>query len=105
MSHTVATKSNFQSEVLDYKGKVLVDFWASWCGPCLMLGPIIEEIGDEMGDKVKVVKVNVDEENELAAQYNISSIPSVFIFVDGEVKENIVGFRQKQEYLQALNKY
>jgi thioredoxin 1 len=86
-------------------GKVLVDFWAPWCGPCQMLGPIIEEVEKEMGDKIKVQKINVDEETELAAQYTISSIPAVYIFVDGEVKETIVGLRQKQDYIDALNRY
>jgi len=86
-------------------GKVLVDFWAPWCGPCQMLGPIIEEVEKEMGDKIKVQKINVDEDQELAGQYNVSSIPAVFIFVDGQIKETIIGLRQKQDYLDALNRY
>lgn len=95
------TKSNFQSEVLDFKGKVLVDFWADWCGPCQMLNPTIDEIAVEKPD-VKIVKVNVDEEIELAATYNISSIPAIMIFDNGKPIKTIVGFRQKQEYLQVL---
>jgi len=86
-------------------GKVLVDFWAPWCGPCQMLGPIMQEVEKEMGDKIKVQKINVDEDTQLANQYNISSIPAVYIFVDGEVKETIIGLRQKQDYIDALNRY
>ncbi len=95
-------QDSFQTEVLDFNGKVLVDFWASWCGPCQMLGPIIDEIGDEYKDKVKVVKIDVDENQNLALQYNISSIPAVLIFDQGKVIETIIGFHQKQDYLKAL---
>jgi len=101
MSQAVTT-TNFQSEVLEYNGKVLVDFWATWCGPCLMLAPVIEEIAAELGDKVKVVKVDVDSESDLASQYNVVSIPTVVIFNNGKKVTSLVGFRQKQEYLQAL---
>lgn len=101
--YTVATTDNFKSEVLDNKGKVLVDFWAPWCGPCQMLGPIIEEIGEENKDKVKVVKLNVDENNEIAGQYNVTAIPTVILFENGEIKQTFVGFRQKQDYLAAIN--
>lgn len=97
-----ATKASFQTEVLDFKGKVLVDFWAEWCGPCQMLNPIIDEIAAEKPD-VKIVKVNVDEEIDLAAAYNISSIPAIMIFDNGKPVKTIIGFRQKQEYLQVLN--
>lgn len=85
-------------------GITLVDFWAPWCGPCQMLGPVIEEIKTELAGKVNVQKVNVDEENELANQYGISSIPAVLIFKDGELKETIIGFRPKQDYINAVNK-
>ena len=87
---------------MDVKGKVLVDFWAPWCGPCQMLGPVLEEIGEDLGDKVKVVKINVDEENTLASQYNVSAIPTVILFEDGQPKETFVGFRQKQDYIDAV---
>lgn len=104
MSHIELTDDNLQSEVLDHKGVVLVDFWAPWCMPCQMLGPIIEELGKEMGDKVKIGKMNVDENQEMAAKYEVRSIPNVMVFKDGEMVEQIVGVRTKEEYVEALNK-
>jgi thioredoxin 1 len=98
------TKETFQSEVIDFKGKILVDFWAPWCGPCQMLTPLMEEISVEMEGQVKVGKVNVDEEQQLALQYNVSSIPMVVLFENGEIKETIIGFRQKADYISAINK-
>ena len=96
------TLQNFDSEVIQSSQKVLVDFWAPWCGPCTMLSPVIDEISLELGDQVKIVKINVDENQELANKYNISSIPAVLIFDKGQVKDSLIGFRQKQEYLNAL---
>ena len=97
-------KENFKSEVLDFEGKVLVDFWAPWCGPCQMLGPVLEEIGTELSSKVKIVKINVDEESELAAQYNVSAIPTVILFNKGQIIDTFIGFKQKEDYVKAINK-
>lgn len=102
MANSIKT-ADFQKEVLDNSGQVLVDFWAPWCGPCQMLGPIIEEVGQELSDKVKVLKLNVDEEPQIASKYGISAIPTVILFNKGQVKQVFVGFRQKQEYLDAVN--
>lgn len=100
--HIVVDQNNFKSEVLESGGKVIVDFWAPWCGPCQMLGPIMDEIGDELKDMVKVTKINVDDNQDLASKYNVSSIPAVLIFEKGELKNTIIGFHQKQDYLNAL---
>ena len=89
MKHLEGTLKNFQSEVLDDPGLVLVDFWAVWCGPCQMLSPIIDEIGDEH-QQLKIVKVDVDSEVEMASKYNVSSIPTVIIFDHGQIKNTII---------------
>jgi thioredoxin 1 len=101
MTHIDATMENFATEVLNYQGKVLVDFWAVWCGPCQMLSPVIDEISSGQPD-LKVVKVDVDTQVELAGQYNVSSIPTVIIFDHGQVKDTIIGFHPKSDYLKAL---
>lgn len=101
---TNITQKDFKTEVLDFKGKVLVDFWATWCGPCQMLTSIMEEISNEMSSVVKVVKVNVDEEQDLAAQYNVSAIPTVILFDQGQIKDTFIGFKQKEDYINAINK-
>ena len=95
------TEANFQSEVIDSSVPVLVDFWAEWCGPCKMIGPIIDQLGEELGDSAKVAKVNVDEARELAVKYNIRSIPLLLFFKNGEVKDQIVGASVTKDQLKA----
>ena len=95
MAEITLTNDNFKTEVLESDIPVLVDFWAPWCGPCKMLGPVISELAEEYEGKVKVGKVNVDEEDELAAQYGIQSIPTVLLFKGGEVVEQSLGFKPK----------
>ncbi len=95
MAEIVITKENFEQEVLQSDKPVLVDFWATWCGPCQMLGPIIEQIATEKEGVIKVGKVNVDEQQELAAQFGIMSIPTLLVFKDGKVANQGVGFMDK----------
>ncbi|SEP97174.1 thioredoxin [Lachnospiraceae bacterium RM5] len=90
------TNENFEEEVLKSEKKVLVDFWASWCGPCMMLSPLVDEIANEVSD-LKVAKVNVDEENELAEKFNIMSIPCLLVFENGKEVKRSVGFIPKEE--------
>lgn len=92
----------FQSEVLDSGKLALVDFWASWCGPCKMLGPTIEELSDELDGKVIVGKVNVDEEQDLAVRYQVTTIPTVLIIKDGKVLKSMIGLKPKADFLKAL---
>ena len=95
------TKDTFQNEVLDAKETVLVDFWASWCGPCKMIAPILEEIDAERPD-VKIAKVNVDEQMELAMEYKVSSIPTLLVFKGGSLEKKSVGMQPKEELLKLL---
>ena len=98
------TDENFKEEVLDYDGVVLVDFWAPWCGPCQMVGPIIEELAKDMEGKAKVGKINVDEEATTAQEYYIMSIPAVYVFKKGEVIEKLIGAMDKDSYKEAIEK-
>jgi len=97
------TKDNFQSEVLDYKGFVFVDFYAEWCGPCKMTAPIIEEIANEKKE-IKFVKINVDENPELAAKYSIFSIPTFVIFKDGQPAHQFVGALGREGFLEEIKR-
>lgn len=97
MSEVKLTGNNFQTEVLESDVPVLVDFWATWCGPCKMIAPVVEEISIAYKDKLKVGKVNVDDENELAREYRIMSIPTLLLFKNGKVADMVVGFRSKAE--------
>lgn len=105
MSLLHLTGSNFNEEVKGYEGVVLVDFWAPWCGPCQMLTPIIEELASEFDGKAKVGKVNVDEEGALAGEFGIMSIPTVFVFKNGEIVDQLVGGQSKESYVEVLNKH
>ena len=101
MSAININKNNFRNEVLDSEKPVLLDFWASWCGPCRMVSPIVDEIAAERGD-IKVGKVNVDEQPELAAQFGVMSIPTLVVMKGGKVVNQMVGARPKSQILAML---
>lgn len=102
MSEIKITKDNFEEEVLKSKVPVLIDFWATWCGPCRMLAPVIEEIAKEANGRFKVGKVNVDEEVELATAFQASSIPMLAVIKDEKVVNTAVGFMTKEKVLELL---
>ena len=97
------TKENFEGEVLNSSGPVLVDFWASWCGPCRMVSPIIDELAEEYAGKLTVGKVNVDEQSELASQYAVVSIPTILVFKNGKVVEKKVGAHSKDDFCDMID--
>ena len=102
MAEIKVTKQNFEQEVLNSPIPVMVDFWADWCGPCKMLAPILSEIAEEYDGKIKVCKINVDEEAELSLKYRIVSIPTVLIFKDGELTNKSVGYVPKEELISLI---
>ena len=102
MSVIKITGENFESEVLKADKPVILDFYADWCGPCKMMSPIIDEIAEELGDRVKVGKVNSDDEMDLAEQFGIMSIPTIIVFKNGEVTETFVGVTEKSKIIDAI---
>lgn len=103
MSQPIAvTESNFESTVLQSAKPVVVDLWAPWCGPCRMIGPIIDEIAEQLGDRYHVTKLNVDEETELASRFRVRGIPTLLFFKDGELQDQIVGLAPKKAILSKL---
>jgi thioredoxin 1 len=99
---TDVTDNNFQAEVLEHEKPVLVDFWAPWCGPCRVIAPSLEEIADEQSDSLRIVKLNVDENQQTAAQYGVMSIPTLIVFKNGEAAKTIVGALPKKRLVQEL---
>ena len=105
-NHTLTfTDENFDQEVLQAETPVLVDFWAEWCAPCRVLGPTIDELAEEYAGKIKVGKLDADANKEVSAEYDISSIPAVVLFVNGEIHEKFVGLRVKRDYQSVLDKF
>ena len=105
MREVIINKLNFENEVINADKPVLLDFYADWCGPCKMLSPVLSEIADEYADVLKVAKVNVDDEPELAMKFKVSSIPMLVLFKDGRIVSTSVGYRPKDEILNELKLY
>jgi len=97
------TDQNFVQDTSE--GLVLVDFWAPWCGPCKMIAPVLEELDDELGDKVKIVKLNVDDNQETAGKFGVMSIPTLLLMKDGNVVDQVVGFQPKEALADLVNKH
>ncbi len=93
---------NFQEDVLNQEIPVLVDFFATWCGPCKMLAPVLEEMDAEYGSRVKIVKIDIDKHIELARQYRVATVPTMMIFENGEAKETVIGYHSKEELVDLL---
>ena len=96
------TDGNFSGEVLEADKKVLVDFWAEWCGPCRMVAPVVEDIAEEYNEQIKVAKLNVDENQQTASKYGIMSIPTMLVIENGEVQEKLVGYMPKDKLVSRL---
>ena len=105
MSIVAVNSSTFEEEVLKSSLPVLVDFWAPWCGPCKALSPTVAKVANETAGKVKVVKVNVDEAQDIAAKYSIMSIPTLLVFVNGVVSDQLIGLVQKDKIMEKLKKF
>ena len=105
MSEIILTDANFEAEVIKSDVPVFVDFWAPWCGPCQMMGPVIEQIAQEMAGKLKVGKLNVDENNLTAGHYRVMSIPTFLVFKGGEVVDQMIGGVPKERLIEMINKH
>jgi len=103
MKEIILTVDNFEEEVINSPVPVLVDFWASWCGPCRMLSPVVSQIAEELDGKIKVGKINVDEEGELSMKYNVVSIPTIILFDKGQPVKKQIGFMPKNQLLKAFD--
>lgn len=99
------TDDNFDQDVLKAEGVVVIDFWAPWCGPCVMVSPVIEEIANELSGKAKVGKMNVDENPQTQMKYSIMSIPTVLVIKGGEVVETLIGVQDKNTYMESIQKH
>lgn len=99
------TKENFDAEVLQSNVPVLVDFWAPWCGPCKMVGPVMEQLSEEFAGKAKIAKIDVDSQGELAVRYNVMSVPTMIIFKNGEIVDQSIGALPKPHFVDMLNKH
>lgn len=103
MAEIKLTKDNFEAEAVKSEKPVLIDFWATWCGPCRMIAPVVEELAEEYAEQIKVGKVNVDEEPELASAFAISSIPTLMVMKNGKITHTAVGYRSKEQLAKLLD--